>query len=234
MADQYIQTAEGSGTTTAVATLNSVVAGNAIVAFLFDGSNLSGPTTHTVADGQGSYTSQGSSALDTSNAVWVQPFVLENANAGTHTITGTINTGDACYLRVVEVGASGAGSFSGANSQFQSAPGTVADVVSSGSVTITAAATLMAMSTDTASVVPSNEPTAGTGFTSRDNNANGTIGAWRLESKALAANAAGTFTAVTGTDNYVTAAVAILNGAGGGGGGPAPLPQVGRSIYMMP
>lgn len=214
MSDQYLQNAEASGTTTAVATLNGVTAGSAIVAFLWDGSNAAGPTTHTVDDGT-AYTSRGPSALDNVNAVWVQGFVLENAGSGTHTITGTIDTGNACFLKVVEVGASGAGSFSGANSQFQNSPGTGADVVSSGSATVTAAATLIAMSTDSSSVAPSDEPAAGTAFTSRDNNANGTIGAWRLESKAVSAAAAGTFTAITGTNRFVTAAVAILNPAGG-------------------
>lgn len=214
MSDNYLQNAEGSGTQTAVATLNSVTAGSAIVAFLWDGSGTA--TVNTVADGQGSYTAQGPSAFDNVNNVWLQPFVLENANAGTHTITGTIDATEACFLKVAEIGASGAGSFSGASSLQQTSPGTVADAVSSGSVTVTGAATLVAMSTDSASVATSDEPAAGTAFTSRDNNANGTIGAWRLESKAVAANGAATFTAITGTDRFVTAGVAILNGAGAG------------------
>lgn len=214
MSDNYLQNAEASGTTTAVATLTLVTAGSSIVAVLWDGSGAA--SIHTVADGQGSYTAQGPSAFDNVNNVWVQVFVLENANAGTHVITGTIDASAACFLKVVEVGASGAGAFSGANSLQQTSPGTGADALSSGTVTVTGAATLIAMSTDSASVNTADEPAAGTGFTSRDNNANGTIGAWRLESKAVAADAAGTFTANTGTDRFVTAAVAILNGGGGG------------------
>jgi hypothetical protein len=227
MLDQYIQTAEASGSGSAVASL-TVSAGSAIVAFLWDGSNSSGPTTHTVSDAQGSYTPIGPSALDASNAVWVQVFVLENANAGSHTITGTVDTGNACYLRVAESGSSGVGAASGANSLFQSGPGGATDAITSGSVTVTAAATLIAMSTDSGQVSIVDDPATGTGFTSRDNNANSTIGSWRLESKAVAANAAGTFTAVLGLDNYVTAAVAILNSGGGGGGGGGTVTLMGQ------
>lgn len=218
MSDNFIQFAVGAapvGTGTDTATLTGVTAGNAIVAYLFDGNTTVTPTTKTVTDGQGSYTIQSPSAIDVTNNVWVQQFVLENANAGTHVAVGNINAGQGCFLVLVEVGTTSNPSFSGANAQFQNSPGTGADAISSGTVTVTGNATLVAISTDSASASTSNEPTAGTGFTSRANNANGTIGAWRLETKAVSANASGTFTAITGTDSYVTAAIAILNGGGG-------------------
>lgn len=219
MSDNFVQKSNGSGTTTAVATLNGVVAGNTIVAFAFNGTT-SVPTVLSVADGQGSYTAQGARALDGVDNVVGQGFTLVNANSGTHTITATTDTGGACFIEVVEIGTvSGSSAFSGANQQHQAAPGTGTDAVSSTSVTITAAATLVGFSTDSASVTPADEPAVGTGFTGRDNATNATIGAFRLETGDFPANQAATFTANTGTDQFLTFGIAILNGGGGGGGG---------------
>lgn len=216
MSDNFVQIAVGAapaGTGTDTATLTGVTAGNTIVAWLWDGNTTVTPATKTVADAQGSYTIEAPDAIDVTNNVWCEQFKLENANAGTHVVVGNVPAGHGCFIVAAEISTTASPSFSGANSQFQNNPGTAADAVSSLAATVTGNATLMAMSTDSASASTSNEPTIGTGFTSRANGANGTIGAWRVESKAVAANAAGTFKAVTGTDSFVTAAIAILNGA---------------------
>lgn len=211
MSDNFVQKSSASGTTTAVATLTSVVAGNAIVAFFFNGQN--GLTaTLAVADGQGSYVARGTAISDIADNVTGRSFTLENANAGSHTITGTTNIGQACFIEVVEVGTSaGASAFSGANQAVQIIPGTGANALSSGNATITAAATLVGMCADTASANPVDEPATGTGFTSRDNAANATIGAYRLETGAFATDQAATATAITGTHTFLTFGVAILN-----------------------
>lgn len=211
MSDQFLQTTNGNGSGSASLTLTSVTAGSAIVVFAFDGSTGS---TATVSDAQGSYGAKAPAAGPDANGVWGEPFVLENANAGTHNITVTTTGGNSTFAVATEVGSSGAGAFSGANSAAQSSPGTGTDAISSGSVTVTGTCTLLAMSTDSAVVNVVDEPAVGTGFTSRASGASAVIGSWTLESKSVAANAAGTFTAILGLSQYITAAVAIKNSGG--------------------
>jgi hypothetical protein len=218
VSDLFVQqvnatTASGS---TAAATITGVVAGNTLIAFAFDGSTAS-PATQTVSDAQGSYTLQGSAAVDATDLVWGAVYTLTNANAGSHTVTVTFPGGsDACFICVVEVGTTaGISAFSGSNSLGQTSPGTGTDALgASATVTVTGPSTLLGFSTDSASVTPSDEPATGTGFTTRTNNTSTTIGAFRLESTAASANAAATATAITGTHNFITLGVAILNAAG--------------------
>lgn len=213
-ADNFVQQNSGSaGATTCSAALTSVVAGNTIVAYLFNGGSMSGGITG-VADGQGAYTLKGPAPVDTTNFVIGQTFVLQNATSGTHTVVGTIaNT--ACEIFVIEVGTTASSSaFSGANGAFQSSPGTGTDAISSGSATITSASTLVALSVNTpVGNVPADEPAVGTGFTSRANGADNVIGAWRLSSKAASSGAPGTFTAASGqgASSYITFGTGILN-----------------------
>lgn len=206
-------------TTSTVVTVTSVTAGNSLVAFLFDGSN-SAPATHTVSDAQGSYTAQSSSQADGTNNVFGQAFVLANANAGSHTVTGLVTAGNSCWIAVVEVGSTaGAGAVSGSHSAFQSNPGTGANVLNSGSITISGAATVVSMAVDTSSAATSDEPTAGTSpftFTSRQNNAVSVQGAYRIQTAAAAANGAATAGPVTGTHNFMIFGVAILNAPASG------------------
>jgi hypothetical protein len=226
MADQFIQSVEASGTTTAQA---SITASGVypLVAFLYDGAVSGTPTVHTVnSDLSGSFLG-GASASDGANFVFGQAFTILNPAAGLHTITGTVDTGNPCYLRVGEVQGPAAGAILDTKAQFQSAPGTGVDAVSSTALTFAGASTVIAMSTDSASVSTSDEPTAGTGFTSRANNANSAIGAWRLESGAFAANTAGLFKAITGSHNFITLAVAVLNASGGGGSGTTAVSDLG-------
>lgn len=226
MADQYLQSVENSGTGTVVVAITAS-AGSSFIAFLWDGASAS-PTVHTVASNVNGAFTAGNSDADGTNFVFGQVFTLQNVSAGAHNITGTLDGGSACFMRVVEVQAPATGAVSDTKAQFQNAPGTANDAVSSLTLTITGAATLVGMSTDSSSASTSDEPTIGTGFTTRANNANGTIGAWRLETVGIGSNAAATFKAVTGGHNFVTLAAAILNGAGGGGGatnqdtGPSP------------
>ena len=214
MSDQFVpgqvvsnfNTAAGPGNV--AVTITGVTAGSTLVAFALNGSRIA-PVTHTVSDGQGSYTAQDTPITDATNLIWAQAFTLTNANAGSHTVTAQFDTNDHCFIAVAEVLAPTVSPVSGAKGAFQNNPGTGANALSSGTVTVTAAATMVMFSADTASTATSDEPT--TGDTSRANNANVAIGAWRLSSKAVSANAAGTFTAVTGTHQFVTLAVAILN-----------------------
>lgn len=217
MSDQFVpgQIAFGpGGTTTDTCTLTGVTAGNTIVAFLLCGSD-SAPTSAAVADGQGSYTPSTHTAGDGANFVFVQAFVLQNANAGTHVIVGTLPSGQAAFITAGETGGATTGAFLGDNANFQNPPGSGTDAITTGTITgITGACTIVGIATDSANASGSAEPAAGTGFTSRGNNANGTIGAYRFETKGVSANAAATWTATVSTDNHISCAVAILNGSG--------------------
>jgi hypothetical protein len=209
----YVQSSSGTGTTTAAATLNGVAGGSTLVAFAWVGSN-SAPTTHTVADGQGSYTAQGSAVTDVGNSIWVQTFVLQNANSGTHTATFTSDSGASVEIQLVECTAPTSsaivGTAVGAN---QNSPGTTTDGLSSGNITIAQNVTLLGAASDTSNVSTSDEPTAGTGFTSRLAAADSVIGSWRIESKSVSATASATFTAVVGTSRFITIAIAVAEPA---------------------
>lgn len=215
MSDLFVQATSAYGTGSASPTLTGVTAGNTIVAFLVSGGGA--PSSPGVSDSQGAYTARGPAALDSGNNVWFQAYVLENANAGSHAATavGLAGNGTGCHL--VEVGSSGA-SFSGANSNFQSAVGGATDAITTGSMTVTGAATIVAMATDSGNVNVTLEPTPGTGFTGRDAGTNGDIGSWRVETGAFSSAHAATFSPPSPTSPYVSAGVAILNVGSGGGG----------------
>lgn len=221
MSDLYVQDSGlSTGTTTAVAVLTGVTAGNTLIAFFGDGTT-SAPATFTVSDLQGSYTVQPTSFADALNGVLVSGFKLENANAGTHTATGTADLANNVVLILVEVGAGGV--VVGMNALLNSSPGTVNDAITSVTVTgIAAAATLLAFCATTSDV--NHTANAGTSFTPRNTGTGSSIGAWRLESQAVAANAAGTFTATAGNggDNYGSIAIAIANAAAGSGAATQP------------
>lgn len=215
MSDQFVQAAaEASGVTAAIASITVVNAGATLVAFMFDGSVSSTPAVNTVVSSVNGAFSPGATDVDGTNFVWGRVYTLANVSAGAHTVTGTLTTGGACDLFVVEVNGTPTSPVSDTKAQFQNAPGTANDAISSLSLTIPSAVTIIAFSTDSASASGANSPTVGTGFTTRGNGANSTIGAWRLESITASSNAAGTFKAVAGGDNYVTLAAAILNAAG--------------------
>lgn len=211
----FIQKANGTGTTTASATL-TVSAGSTLVAFCWLGSS-STPTLHSCADGQGSYTAQDVPIIDGGNSIWAQVFTLQNANAGSHTAVFTSDAGQAVEIELVELTAPTTGAVIGAKGLDQASPGTTTDALTSGSITNggSASATLLAMCSDTSNVNAADCPAVGTGFTSRDSTADSTIGSWRLESKSVSASAAATFTAIDGASRFVTVAVMIAEPAGG-------------------
>lgn len=217
MTDFYVQSNSANtdpGTLTVTVVLTGVTAGNTLLAFSFNGSSTTSPPV--VGDGQSAtWTVRGSDIADVGDNVVGTIYQLDNANAGTHTVVGTVGVAEDLFLCVVEVATTAATPFSGTHGQFQSSPGTGAGAVSSGSMTVSAASTLVSFSTDSASLSAGNEPAAVSG-TSRLNGTAIAIGAWRLQTQAASAAAAGTFTAVAGADSYITLGVAILNGTPSG------------------
>lgn len=216
MSDNFVQAVSNNtdpGTTTVTVVVNGVTAGNTLVAWSFNGSSTTNPPT--IGDGQNAaWTSRGSDIADPGDNVVGKIFQLDNANGGTHTIVGTVSVAEDLFVLVAEVATTAATPFSGTNGQFQSAPGTSAGAVTTGSIPVSGAATLLSFSTDSASLSAGNEPAAVSG-TSRANGTAIAIGAWRLQSQGASAAAAGTFTAVAGGDSYITLGIAILNGGAG-------------------
>lgn len=220
----YLQNSGGGtvGSTTATTTLAGVTAGSTLVAFAFNGTS-SVPATLTVADGQGSYTAQDVIISDATNNVAGRAFTLQNANAGSHTATVSTDSGTSCWIILVESSAPTSGAVLGAKGAFQNAPASGADTLTSGSVTFGQSATIIGFSADTASITASDEPTAGTtpnAFTSRGNNTNTAMGAWRLATATASANAAATFGPVTASHQFETFAIVIAEP----GGAPADQP----------
>lgn len=220
MSDQYVQSLNATGTSTASVTLTGVVAGNVLGAFGFNGSGAT-PATHSVADGQATYT-PGVNAGDATDNVFAESYSLKNANAGSHTITFTTEVASVCFICAFESGGDTTATIT-TNAAFQSSPGAGANALNSGNCTASQAGTLVGFAADCASVAASDEPTAGTSpnsFTSRANNANSVMGAWRLESAAVSATAAATAGPVTTTDRFITLGIFIPNAAAAIGASP--------------
>lgn len=219
MADNFLNiSALGSGTTTANATIATVTAGSTLVAFCFIGST-STPTLHSVSDGT-PYTA-GASATDAGNTIFAQVFYLQNAGSGSHTATFTSDVGTLLDIYLVEIGTTASASAvvdTKANDQVGLTTG--ANAITSTSLTIAAACTVAAMSCDTTSANPGDEPSVGTTpftFTSRANAVTTNSGAGRVETAAAAANGAATFGVTSASPgNYVTLAIAVLNAPVGG------------------
>lgn len=213
MSDGYIQRAvSGGGSSAQSATLAGVAAGSRIVVFAFYGSGT--PGSPAVSDSQGSYTAIMAAPVGPDpNSVWIQTYELKNANAGSHTPSFSWTGGGSGFIVAVECAADASTASTGSAAD-QASPGTGANALSSGSITISAASTVLSVAVDTSSISTTDEPSVGTSpfsFTSRDAGANSVIGAWRLQSAAGSSSGAATATAITGTDNFITVGVAVLN-----------------------
>lgn len=204
MAVLQVAVGSASGTPTDTATLTGVTAGSTILAFGWDGATH---TVLTVADGQGSYTAQDAEVGPNGNTCTARAFTLLNANAGTHAVV--VTTGVAGFIVAVELSAPAAGAVAAKGA---SQTGTAA--LSSGNVTVSGSSTLVAMSADTSIVNAADEPSLGSGFSNVANGVNGVMGSWRVESKSVTVDTAGTFTGNTPAHNFITVAAAILEPLG--------------------
>lgn len=220
MSDNFLNISTlGSGTTTATATISTVTAGSTLVAFCFNGSNFN-PTAHSVSDGT-AYTA-GNSASDIANNIFAQVFYLQNVSSGSHSAVFTGDTGNGLDIYLVEIGTTAGASAvvdTKANDQIGVLGGAGANAIVSGSLSLSAACTIAAMSCDTTSANAGDEPSAGTSpftFTSRANAVTSNSGAGRVETAAGSANGDATFGVTSASPgNYVTIAIAVLNASGG-------------------
>jgi hypothetical protein len=215
VADQFAQTAKGSGTTTAQATLSNVKAGATLVCHGYNNNNAS-PAVMTAADGQGSYTALGAIIGDGANGEGARVFKLENANAGSHTVTLTTDSGNACTVMLTEVSTgAGVGAVVGFNQAFLTGPGAGVDAMLSGPAYCPDLCTILVMASDTMSTSGSDTPLVGAN-PQATKRANGTeVGAWQLSSFGQPFPVdyiPGKSTAPNGSHNFLISAVAILNG----------------------
>jgi hypothetical protein len=165
----YNKDDSGATATTVAVTITGVTAGNHLVVHV--GWQDSGSIGCTVSDGT-SYSTGDSKRRDATQGQSGQVFYLENAGAGSHTVTATFGAPTAVgfrRIRVAEVsGLLTSSSIDKATGQSQTAAGTGTDSVTSGSTATTASANefLMGFTQDTSELDPgSGTLSAGTNYT---------------------------------------------------------------------
>jgi len=223
----YVQSqfsTEGASPKTCV--LSGVAAGNTLVAFvLADGS---GAPTGASSSLDGAMTAQGS-VIGPTNAVSLQIYVKQNCSSGSHTFTGT--SANDVQIIVAEFTAPTSGTLN-SNKNSQAAPGASADAITTGSITVAASATIVALACDVTNTGAGYQPVAGTGFTVKQGTNNADMGSWSLEVASFSSNHAATFTVGasdgTGANSYISAGIAIPEPSG------VPSPSAIRRIYINP
>jgi hypothetical protein len=163
------------------------------------------PTTQTITDGTNTYTQIGSSITAGGGDV-VAVFQCISAAAGSPTVTMTIGTARA-FRQIGYIRYSGLTGSATQAGQFQGAPGTGTNAITSGNVTISSQpALLLGISYD----FNGSTITAGTGFTSRGamttgDAINGTASLFEDLRKTNTTATAATFTTVAGgASNFIT------------------------------
>lgn len=201
----------GTAALTVAATLNGVVAGNTLVAHVGYGNT----TTPTSTASDGTAYSVGDAQRVNSDNQNGKVFYLENAGAGTHTVTVTL-TGSEAFRRLRFYEVSGLATSSSLDQNIgagQTTPGTGANAVSSTATAATTNATdfVMGFSQDTTDTNPGTGTiSAGTGYV-----INGVNRIMAVESKSVVATGAqiATFTQSTNVST-VTHVVAFKELAG--------------------
>jgi hypothetical protein len=192
--------------TTVVATLTGCTVGSAVHAIFITNHNY-GVSSVVDSVGSASLTARGTAADDVTSSRKVLQFTLDNVAAGSHTVTVTMSfsVGAPGTLVLREVGGT-SGYNATANGDVQASPGTGTDGVVSNAATNTIANALVsACSFDTNT--GSSAPAAGTGFTNGQTAGLASLGGhFRTESKRITATGSNTatYTAVGGTDTYLT------------------------------
>lgn len=181
------------GVNTVDDTITGIVAGNHIIAFVGCDSG-GGAITVSVSDGS-AYSVGDSQRIDVGNNQFGQVFYLENAGAGSHTVTATAAGGvpGNMLIRLFEVsGLLTSGSLDKNIGQAQPSPGTGANGVTSTATAATAQANdfVMGFTQNTGEGAPGTSTiTAGAGFTK-----SGTTNYMSAESKSVVATGAQTAT----------------------------------------
>ena len=205
----------GSGTTIA-ATLNSVTAGSALIAFVgWDYNQGGADITCSVSDGSAYTAAADGECRDTTNGQMSQVFYLPNAGSGSHTITATFSeTTSYRRIRVVEVaGLATSGIEDRAANQAQMPASSATDNVSSSATSATTNANdcILGFSQNTGEADPaSTAVSAGTGFTEAGSNNLMTV-----EYKTVSTTGTQTATFTQAASMYRTTHVLALKQAGG-------------------
>lgn len=220
----YVGEANNSsgGSASSIAVTYSPAAGDALVVFTQLNANIS----------------SGDSVTDTGRNSWTNAFHFYNANVGTITAWVEANaaggsttftyswSGSYAFGAILVVEYSGAGTSSAFVSgeyanQYQTAPGTGSNAITSGNTPTLSGVPCMVIGLNTDKTTATNYPTAGTGFTSRGNviNFGGGTSYYTFEDMPISGTSAiaATWTALAGgaSDNYYTGAI-VLQGPGGG------------------
>lgn len=209
----------GGGSTTIAATLNGVTAGNHLIAHVGWSSS-----TATCSVSDGTAYSTGDSDRDDTNQDG-QVFYLENAGAGSHTITATLSTSQSFRrIRVCEVsGLATSSSKDQATGQAQSA--TTSPSSSASAATTNANDFVMGFTQNGGDADPGST-TLSAGATYTLSGSNNILG---LESKSVAAT--GAQTATFGSTNSKTFTTHVIAFKEAGGGGTNPKGPLGMMIF---
>lgn len=189
--------------------------GNTLIVFAAVGSGVAQACSDTLSN---TYTAVGVVGGAGANAL--AAWYSSNIIGGADTITVS-NTSNCNWIYVAEI--NGLGAFLTSSSNSQSSPGTVADAVTSGTMTISQAALIFGFCRDVSG--GSTLANAGTGFTGRTQHWSDATPKATPEYKSVSANAACTFTATGSFDTYLTWGVAFST---------LVLPPAGGGIFVIP
>jgi len=190
----------GTATTTVALTLSGIGVGNSVCgAVSYDSSG--GATITSVKDNKGNTYTLGDTVNDAGNNQALTSFYLIGATNGPSTITATISVA-VTFRRILADEFSGITVNDGHTGQFQAAPGTGTNAISSGSITPTASGDLIYGATVNTNGATGANFTAGTGYTLQQSGATTDLLNMASESQvqSVAAAISATFTrAVAGT-----------------------------------
>lgn len=206
MAYAFVQAVKNSANSNSVSI--SPTAGNLVV-FLSRTSAGGGTPTATGVQTNGSTAlTQRVATFQNANGEWWSIFDLVNAPSGTTSITATYNGGTpgTCLILAIEYSgiATSSAFIVGSTGNFQNAPGTGANAITSGTATNVTSQPALVLGVVGNS--GDSDTTAGTGYTNRFGN--GTDNEWLVIDKRITATGNNQITATAathgGTDNYET------------------------------
>jgi len=192
-------------------TLSVTITANSTIIVFGTRGDGSGATITASDPTNGSYQALGPQQNDGTTATSIQSFYFKNAAAGTYTISLTSTGSNALGGWFYECTGQNLAPTGNSAIFLSGISGT--DALSSGSVTISASATLVGYAAEFSGTTA--VPAAGTGFTPDGSSTDGSIGSQRVEHKSASSNAAATFTAGVSTEACAAFGVAVLEPSSG-------------------
>ncbi len=227
----------GSSTTISLSSY-TIASGDRLHAYLTYGSGTS--VSESMSDGTNTWTKVGSTINDGGNGQSACHFECLNAAAGTYTVTATLASSQAfrglCVSRYTSLSTSIAGQ---ANQALVNSPGSGANAIGPGNITPAAQPGMLRGVVMDSSGAGETSITAGTGYTTRGamSNIESAFGVKTgTEDKAISSTSAvaATFTAGSGSGNFLAVGYYAEEGGGGGGGSTDGFHRIPESMAFKP